>query len=61
MKKFKIGLNEEIGGYSIIEAENISEAETVAEKIMAQDGIEGFKNKEIMFRSAEVVSVEETL
>ncbi len=59
MKKFKISLNEEVGACAIIDAENIDEAEKIADKIMAMEGIEGFKDKEILFRSADVLSVEE--
>jgi hypothetical protein len=59
MKKFKVSLNEEIGGFAIIEANNIDEAEVKAEDIMTKEGIEGFKNMEITFRDASVRTVEE--
>ena len=59
MKKFKISLNEEIGGFAIIEAENIDKAEIEAERIIAQEGLAGYKDMEVVFRSAEVLSVEE--
>ena len=63
MKKFKVVITEEIGGYAFIKANYKEEAETKAYAILEDEGIEGFVNKENRFdtthREIHILEVEE--
>jgi hypothetical protein len=59
MKKFRIGLYEEIGGYSEIEAKDKKEARAKAQQILDDDGVEGFKDFDSTHRETTILDVEE--
>jgi len=59
MKKFRVSLYEEVGGYAEIEAENEEEARAKAYQILDDDGVEGFKDFDSTHRDTTVLDVEE--
>ena len=38
MKKYKLSITEEIGGYIVVEAKNVDEAEEIAEELLNEHG-----------------------
>ena len=40
MKKYRLSVTEEIGGYIVVEAKNVDEAEEIAEELLDEHGCE---------------------
>ena len=38
MKKYRLSVTEEIGGYIVVEAKNVDEAEVIAEELLNEHG-----------------------
>ena len=61
LKKFKVGIWEETGGFTIIEAKNEKEAEEKAQYGLEEDGINYFKDFRTTHRSIYIVNSPEEI
>ena len=60
MKKFRVSMNEEVGGYAIIEAKSAKAAIAKAQKIIDEDGVAGFEGFDSTHRDTHIFDAEET-
>jgi len=55
MKKYRISVFEEMGGYATIEAENRFEAIRIANEILNTDGVGAFADFDLTHRAVDVL------
>ena len=59
MKTFRIGMLEDIGGYTWIQAKTKEEAKKKVRKILEDYGIDGFEGFDMTHREVNITEVEE--